>query len=355
MSGGWWSQIAKARLGDVAGIWDSWWYLLILSAVAAAGILIIIQNYVPQTDEVVVLGPEDGTRRWILLDTEDATACTSDLVHLGSGATIAIDNIGKGVSCATEVTGFATGFAPALVRPTWTAGHDRVELPLLARWPIKLRVVGLYPEAETEAKAGADEANTLFEQNHAGLDVSVADVLLLNPAPATGPLDPLVGVIGGSCSNAAAVAAKPELAWPQHITVIYLRDADWRGATDATGRTCTLEGFPGIIYIRQGSDVRLLAHELGHSLSLMHMVFAIQTTWLPSNLMQDNAWGFGASPTTVDHLTLGQVYRMHFYKDSWLNTSGVRSGDTRTCQDSGGATSNEVTNWPCPRLGLEWP
>lgn len=312
---------------------------------------------------VEVAGAPSTVPKWLLLDTDlaapGAAACPSDLVKAVVGSEV---DLGLTTSnCATQISVFASGFAPVLdplPTPVPAAGKNVVTEALPSRWSVKLHVVAEYPEAPAEAEMDRALASELFDANRMGVDFGFdGGVTLIDPSPntVTGTIDPRALAIRGLCPGAAG---NPGLRLPGRLNVIYVREDQWGYGSTVYGYDCLNEGFPDIIFIRQEHAPATLTHEIGHALSLAHAGVGFLLGlygWTDANVMQSSAFDPQA-PRPTDHFSLGQAYRANFNGSSWLNASGVRSGATKSCQST--APTDKVAtspHWPCPLLQVDGP
>lgn len=312
---------------------------------------------------VEVPGAPFGQSKWILLDTDvaapGAASCPSDIAKRFDGTEVNLGTLGS--TCSTEYSVFTAGSAPVLdLSPApVTLGSKQVVTEVLpARWSGKLHVVTEYPSAVAEAEMERALAAELFDANRMGLDfVMAGSITTIDPTPdaGTGQVDPRALAIKGLC---AGVAGNPGLRLAGHLNVMYVLEDEWGYDTTVYGYACVDEGFPDIIFIRQQHAPATLAHEIGHALSLRHagvgFVMGLYG-WTDDNVMQSSAFNPGTTRTT-EHFSLGQAFRANFHIQSWLNTSGVRSGHTKACQLTNPADKvGSSSHWPCPLLQLEWP
>ena len=310
---------------------------------------------------VQVAGVPAASPKYLLEDTDlgpsSAAGCPSDLVSKFSAAEWSISIPGSG--CKTELSVFAQGFAPVLDLnpvPVLSGGKNVITEMLPDRWMVNLNVLVEYAGADAEAKTEVDLANILYDDNRMGIAFAISgDTRFVDPDPntTTGQVDPLAVAIGQGCTSAAAKLA---LNATSPLTVIYVKLTEpWTFDTEV-GHDCVDKGIPGLIFIREQHAPAILAHEIGHALSLLHVGYGNLLTlygWTDQNLMQSSAFDLNTT-RVANHFTVGQVYRANFHDQSWLNTSGVRSGPRKSCQDVP-VPGNTGGTWPCPELRLEWP
>jgi hypothetical protein len=121
---------------------------------------------------------------------------------------------------------------------------------------------------------------------------------------------------------------------PGRLNVYYM-------ALPFAGLTC--EDDRNIIFVGLWKKPATLAHELGHSLSLLGDVG--HTNELPGFAPQNVMWTGGSE--LRHHLSLGQVFRQNVDETSTLNRNGVRADAERSCVAP-------VPSKPCPPLALDW-
>ncbi len=304
--------------------------------------------------------PATGTK-YLLEDTDlgppSAAGCPSDLVTRFAMAEQPISIPASG--CMTQLSVFAQGFAPVLDPapvPVPTGSKNVITETLLALFTVTLNALVEYHGAEAEVKVEADLASLLYDENKMGLTFVVpGDIRFVDSDPntSTGQVDPLAVAIAQGCVSAAA---KLGLNATSPLTVIYVKFTEpWSFDTEV-GHDCVDNGIPGLIFIREQHAPAILAHEIGHALSLLHVGYGNLLTlygWTDQNLMQSSAFDLNTT-RKANHFTVGQAYRANFHDQSWLNASGVRSGPRKTCQDVP-VPGNTGGTWPCPELRLDWP
>jgi hypothetical protein len=144
---------------------------------------------------------------------------------------------------------------------------------------------------------------------------------------------------------------------PGSLNVYYVRgiDGGWRGLT------CFYDDeLPYVIFVSNLSHTpAVTAHELGHALGIQAKapLPSGEINWRPGdvddlelvryfpevNLMRSGV-------TEVKQITVGEIYRMHFDRRSWLRRGNpVVDGYPRECQAS------PILGGPCPPLTLQPP
>jgi len=298
--------------------------------------------------------PATGTK-YLLEDTDlgptSAAGCPSDLVTRFAMAEQPISIPAPG--CLSQLSVFAQGFAPVLDPapvPVPMGGKQVITETLPPPWTVRLDVIVEYTGAEDEVKADTGVASLVYDKNRTGISFVIpGDIRFVDP----GTGDPLVTAIGQGCASTATTLA---LKATSPLTVIYVKLTEPWGFDTEVGHDCADKGIPGLIFIREQHAPATLAHEIGHALSLLHVGYGNLLTlygWTDQNLMQSSAFALNTT-RVADHLTVGQAYRANFHDESWLNTSGARSGATKSCQGVP-VPGNTGGTWPCPELRLEWP
>lgn len=143
------------------------------------------------------------------------------------------------------------------------------------------------------------------------------------------------GSIEYDCSAAAEIVANPASYDEFRLNVYFVKNYQYSDWTPAYN--CVDVLHPEIIFISWGYDnvqEPTLAHELGHSLGLIHPLadwghtFAFTTQFESGNFMWDGP--------EITNVSIGQLYAMNFSRDSWLNTdkSAFKRPEARSCQDN---------------------
>jgi hypothetical protein len=143
---------------------------------------------------------------------------------------------------------------------------------------------------------------------------------------------------------------------PNFINVVYAEQIKFGINNTIRGHTCNPEdGTPVIVLSHLMHAPASLAHELAHVMALWDPPLETSpqghtdglTGFDLTNLMVPRETGI----TTLerDHLSLGQLFRMHADRRSWLNRArggqpALRTGDWETCQ------ANRDDKIPCPIL-----
>lgn len=107
------------------------------------------------------------------------------------------------------------------------------------------------------------------------------------------------------------------------------------------------QGAQNVIFFYEKADEFVLVHEIAHSLGLFRPSSGHSDNvddFRPHNLM----WSYFDYPVWVpDHLTLGQLVRMHVQDESWLNQPSGAGGSVRSRQ----LGAPLVTSCGCPATG----
>lgn len=265
----------------------------------------------------------------VLLDGRRGSGCVNDELWRGSD----IINVGSVLSsgtCNFEVAVFSDNDAMLLITPVtiWTNSLDDslpVNLtPNLLQAPVTLWLA----MAGTLVRAQGDiaNANLLYNLNHVGVGFNANYQNVSGNAMA-------VTTIGTGCANVAAVQASAFYT-PNQLNVYYVNSA-------FTGMNCGANR--NIQYVGTTANNQTLAHEFGHSFSLIPSNAGGHTNGLPGFGTNNVMWGGGAGRT---HFSEGQAFRMNVSNNSTLNTNGVRVGPTRYCPPL-------ITSSICPALALD--
>lgn len=258
-----------------------------------------------------------------------------------------------------ELVMFAKGKAPRLeIMP---ASDLPVSLANAVVVPVKVWVAP--PLALLEAEDRAKSAKGIYETLGTGIDLQIDPVAHYSTAL------PTQGVV---CHvDAAAFASSPSYD-PNRLNVYYV---EWLGY-GLGGQNCydpdPTKSHQEIMFVNGGASYSAvqIAHEIGHALGLLR-----STSWgdavvatgdlfdevlLDPYLTKSNLMYSGGDEGTS--LTIGQIYRMHFDKLSWLNRAGsstLTALQALAPQYPLECQNDPATGDPCPPLALHpaggWP
>ncbi len=257
----------------------------------------------------------------------------------------------------SRVIAFVAGRRAGVQMPDWTDKPDLLELgndgPKLPD-PVEIRLalwlaLNDTVQASTYALVEARLAATLYSLNTAGVQVTVVgdSAGLLQPTGTVVDLDACDPALTATLFPGVSGKSVPDFDDSSLIHVIYVDDL----YGTAMARACppqwrvTPAGDPvsGLILVSSEgvSLVDILAHELGHVLTLSHIedVDGFSST----NIMKGFV-GMKSPPRT--HLTMGQLFRALLEDDSWINHAGLTDwrwrGLTKSCAFE-----------PCPELAAD--
>ncbi len=188
----------------------------------------------------------------------------------------------------------------------------------------------LGPDPEDLARLDVQRANLIFETSRAGLwiDAEYQDLPLSANLPVQLGADPY------DCILAPKLPEDPTKAgWynPSRISVYYVDRINyppdpvhprvrgiqchhWYSGNPNVG---TPPGKGPVIFISYSHHSPVtLAHEIGHALGLNDVKERLGNRDVMHNLLPDGPLGADAR----SHLTIGQVFRMNLWDDSWINT-----------------------------------
>ncbi len=204
--------------------------------------------------------------------------------------------------------------------------------------------------AEALARMDVAWANVAFEANRVGVRINPAYVRL----DQTDDLAERVGAHPFSCAKPRGLSQpdplKPDEPYENDKSVLSVYYVDWIDyPTDplhagARGVHCHFwqQGqFGPVIFISYTKHSTItLAHEIGHALGLDDEEEALGALNLMHNLLPDGPLGADAR----SRLTVGQVFRMNVWNDSWVRFILPTPRPTRLCR---------TTNEPCPPVALD--
>ena len=283
-----------------------------------------------QGDRIDLDNNTSDDRTVILLDARNgAGTCEDDEIWRGVDD-INVASVLSNGACNSEVAVFSDDNAMKFITPVniWTdpmVDRLRVVLAPILEAPVSVWLA----TGGTLARAQGDiaNANLLYNANNVGISFNATFQDLSSRADA-------VTLIGTGCTNAGLIQPSAFFT-PNRLNVYYVNSA-------FTGVNCT-GANPNIQFVGTTANNQTLAHEFGHSFSLVPIAGG-HTNGLAgfdtTNIMQ----GGGAGRT---HFSEGQAFRMNLNNTSTINVNGVRTGPVRN-PDCAPLTTSNI----CPRLAL---
>ncbi len=274
----------------------------------------------------------------VLLDGRRTSGCEDDELWRGKRI-IDVGDIRSRGSCNEEMVVFTKGNAVQLVDRTitglWTDSlRDFVAADAnTSLWSVPVDVWLLRPRLRTTAAVDFARATVVYDNSRCGISFSPT----FNDVSSNSTAATLFGTDITTMENQA---------WRDRITRSAFFTAGrinvYYVGVPFTGRSAS--GFTArpnynIIGMASTADVETLAHELGHSFSLLHSdgISGIPST----NIMMPGGSG-------RNEFTKGQCFRMSLNRTSTINTNLVRGGWVRDCPDG-------TTNATCPPLSFDVP
>jgi hypothetical protein len=314
----------------------------------------------PPCDQIVQVGKTGTDASVLMIDARTsagATGCANDEIRRSPG-TAEVGNLLANAGCRSEVAVFASGNAMALHEAvsSWTdacGDSHTVDLaPLLVAPASFFLAVPDWIAMATWAGKTVDQvaaldlayANPVYDANKTGISFSMdphqlsapemAEVLALLPGAV------IQALLGSSLNPVSFVCGVTKSLQdegyyvPGRLNVYYL-------PVPGTGMICPDDR--NIVFMALGKKPETLAHEFGHSLSLLG-------DWGHTNGVlgfdsKNVMWG--SSPNLRDHFSLGQAFRQNVDCSSTLNTNQVRQGPARSCP-------LKAESAQCPPLRLDW-
>jgi len=275
----------------------------------------------------------------VLMDAAHVgTACVTDMVVAVTEEGPIGDNLTDRTPCPNESAVFSASQAPVLrLAPNqvpWTdnAG-DVLQQPTAALVQLSVYVWTAVPvdqasEVSNDADKDIDLANRLFSENRVGITI-VRQVVTASQLDET-----TVDIADLYCSDAETLFNRDfdgmSVSAAVHVIYVTAIEGEDRGFTCLRDDAARADGLMFIAV--EGRAATTLAHEVGHLLSLLlPPAYQGHTNMLHGFDQQNLMWGRISLDIAEarDHFSIGQVYRMHFDDNSFLNYRGVRSGGTR--------------------------
>lgn len=345
---------------------------------------VIIAPGTPNEDNVALPHVAAGPVEAVLIDANQretsafsaspTLTCRDDLLYRVAGLAVLGRNLTIG--CSNSLAVFAVGHAvrfecqqnvttPNLncttnIKNLWSDNVDPVSRttlppPLNVDLVVWLRANVTDDEGNLEATTDANYATDIYEKRRAGMVFSIR-----TDAGGSGGFS---GAFDATDADAQCTGAETQLGFnpvSAAINVVYVDEILYGEDASVRGIMCDRENSaaPILIVSWKRKVPSTLAHEIAHLMGLMSRILNADwrgghTTFLSTfdetNLMwaQENA----AVGLERDHLSLGQVFRLHADERSWINVPGsraaglsIRMGDKQVCQ------AERHTSTPCPQL-----
>jgi hypothetical protein len=316
----------------------------------------------PLCDRVVQNGNGDGDRSVILMDYRrfaGAGGCRVDVVQRSPG-TLGVGNALAAAGCRSEVSVFSARNSMQIrENAPWTDScGDTVRFdlkPLLAApmtlWVAIPSAVSFLWWGEIDPSKVVKEdlayASQAYDENKTGIgfDASFEKVsnddwkkiqsllpkaLLASFQQSGEPVSTVCGIPGQLETDGFYQKGR--------LNVYYL-------PLPFTGMIC--DDDRNVIFVGLVKKPATLAHELGHSFSLLGPLG--HSNGAPGIGNDNIMWVRESAPR--DRFSLGQAFRENVDPKSTLNVNGVRSGPLRSCPP---AATSSSTAGACPDLGLDW-
>jgi hypothetical protein len=268
---------------------------------------------------------------------------------------VALIGVGYHTECPSEIYVFAEGSkAVGLVTDPTKLGSElwftaalsskslSIELLPPIELPLKLWLVADQADlgkAMSQRDRLIEQAYPILHDRGTGMTLDTSSSVL-----ASGSISPDCADFGQIISQPGYDAAR--------LNVYFVEF--YKKLQNNSGYTCVDVAHPEIIFIAWGkADVQdpTLAHELGHALGLIAPPIWGHTFLVPGF----TSGNFMASEPQITNASIGQLFRLNFSSDSWLNSdmSAFKRSEARPCQKTWTAAPE------CPALTLfadgGWP
>lgn len=290
-------------------------------------------------------------------DEQGVVTCENDWLKTGvGGADLGTNAVPLGgchgaMAVLTEQHGlYFSDDAGAMPWTTALGDMQNVTLPPLVRVPMTVFVSQSVVDQEAASALidGAQIANarTVLARSFAGLELAGTEsggAIAITKASAAQS-----AVIGVGCGNVGLIKAQADLYQSNRLNVYVVLEID-PGVGSSAGRTCITDDAPNIIFLSTALNTNTLAHEIGHALGLVRPqsghTIALEGFYRDGseslNVM------YPASLGSPQDFSVGQVFRMTYASESWLNLpSGANNKTSRDRQLAFSVA--QVTACGCP-------
>jgi hypothetical protein len=254
--------------------------------------------------------------------------------------------------CKTsEVVAFTAGKAPAYSQAAFTSAADTVNLNYQPMVDLRVKVWVLCADANCSVSPITDDTRTdivtklaaaklLFLDQGAGIQLNLNDPNLISDQTANAAKNKYHD-FGSQCDKFLDLVSG--ILDKDALNLYIVRSVENQFGR---GQTCWLPNVAALGYLFDGG---LIAHEMGHDHWLQHAELFQELAALGTkNIMHSLS-------TERTYLSEGEVFRMHFERNSVLNRVNakysnppVRRPEARSCNDGSAIKPSK----PCPSLGL---
>lgn len=279
-------------------------------------------------DRVVTSG---STPIGVLVDGLQGNAVLDDEGFVAGGTSAEVGAV-RPASVGNEVVVFGRNREPTLASPVpWSLGVDTVSVPgqgnlrpNVTVWIVK----GPFSQQRARAVDAIQTTDAIWSAQYTGLDMGSVEYV-----DATSDSDASSFFTFDGCGRRAEM--EQQIGHRSgRLNIYYVERVD---GGSARGRACPIGGDFAVMAESSGNE--LLAHEIGHLLSLTH-IDHLTGDFDRSNVMH-------SASSVRQYLTEAQIYRAHFNPNSTVNQHlGLRPGRAqRSC-------AREQVSATCPRIAL---